>query len=245
MGVPETRLDGEPLGAEGWDPHPGAPDHPGRGRPGAGGRAGPAGCRGGSRRPVGGRPVNSGRSLRRDRVRLGLSKEDVARFDRARSPQDGGWEGREVAEIGAMVVSCPRQPGSPTRRRSMRPGGGSDGRLPPHVLRQLPSGSRATPAVGPAAVVHPSVDVRGFPSHVLHTRPGPAPVLPPASSRSSLGAVRPSRQGRSDRRPRPVGALRRRRVAAPAPPGAGVAWRLRPGRDGGLAGARGSGPVDR
>jgi hypothetical protein len=48
--------------------------------------------------------VNSGRSLRRDRVRLGLSKEDVARFDRARSPQDGGWMGREVAEIGAMVV---------------------------------------------------------------------------------------------------------------------------------------------
>jgi hypothetical protein len=44
-----------------------------------------------------GRSVNSGRSLRRDRVRLGLSKEDVAWFDRARSPQDGGWEGREVA----------------------------------------------------------------------------------------------------------------------------------------------------
>ena len=51
-----------------------------------------------------GRSVNSGRSLRRDRVRLGLSKEDVAWFDRARSPQDGGWEGREVAEIEAMVV---------------------------------------------------------------------------------------------------------------------------------------------
>jgi hypothetical protein len=51
-----------------------------------------------------GRPVNSGRSLRRDRVRLGLSKEDVAWFDRARSPQNGGWEGREVAEIEAMVV---------------------------------------------------------------------------------------------------------------------------------------------
>ncbi|HZV48964.1 MAG TPA: hypothetical protein VFD49_04285 [Candidatus Dormibacteraeota bacterium] len=53
---------------------------------------------------VGERQGLGGRSLRRDRVQLGLSKEDVAWFDRARSPQGGGWRGREVAEIEAMAV---------------------------------------------------------------------------------------------------------------------------------------------